>query len=137
MFLLFYLVCGRQWSWFVDWYSNFLEYLYHSFFQILCCFVLRNALNLHALLSWILFKFILAMFYINYSFNFLVFDFRRLDVFSATANLPLMILSSFRRSWNFFDKSPSLLLITLFFCSSSVCFLNISGCSALHGVNPN
>ena len=49
---------------------------------------------------------------------------------SATANLLLMILFSFRRSWNFFDKSPSLSFIVLFCCSSSVWFPNISSCSS-------
>ena len=67
---------------------------------------------------------------INCSFNFFVFYFRRLDVFSATANLLLITLFSFRRSRRFFDKSPSLLLIVLFCCGSSVWFPNISSCSS-------
>ena len=108
---------------FVDWYSNFFDYHYHSIFQILYCYVLRNPLNLDTLQSWIPFNFILAKFYVDYSLNVLVY------VFSARANLLLIKLFSFRSSWNFLDKSPSLSLIVLFCCSSSVWFPNISSCS--------
>ena len=55
-------------------------------------------------------------------FYYCLFDFRGLDVFSAPANALLKILFLFRRSWNFFDKSPSVSLIILFCCGNSVCF---------------
>ena len=57
-----------------------------------------------------------------FCFFYYLFDFRGLDVFSAPANALLKILFSFRRSWNFFDKSPSVSLIILFCCGNSACF---------------